>query len=166
MFDARTTETLLMLTASIAVLALVVALWSFLKLRKITRATDVLQRGANGANFVDIVASQVREVQAMRSEIASLTGDIATLREEVRDALRHVAVIRYDAFGDMGGRLSFSAAILDDNGDGIVLTSIHGRTETRMYLKGVLQGQADNVSPEETQAITHAANAARGISVA
>ena len=44
--------------------------------------------------------------------------------------------MRYDAFGDMGGRLSFSVALLDDAGDGLVLTSINGRTETRTYCQG------------------------------
>ena len=70
-------------------------------------------------------------------------------------ALRHVSVVRYDAFGDLGGRFSFSAALLDDAGDGLVLTSIHGRTETRTYLKGISAGVADiELSPEETQAVT------------
>src|SRR5688500_5375095 len=46
-------------------------------------------------------------------------------------AIRHVAIVRYDAFGDMGGKLSFSAALHDDNGDGRVITCIHGRRETR-----------------------------------
>jgi len=65
--------------------------------------------------------------------------------------------VRYDAFGDMGGRLSFSAAMLDDGGDGLVLTSIHGRSETRSYIKGVKAGQSEaSLSPEELQAISFA----------
>nr|WP_257908921.1 DUF4446 family protein [Janibacter limosus] len=43
----------------------------------------------------------------------------------------------------MGGRLSFSAAIIDDTGDGVVLSSIHGRGESRTYAKGVVGGDAD-----------------------
>jgi hypothetical protein len=62
--------------------------------------------------------------------------------------------VRYDAFGDMGGRLSFTAALLDDSGDGLVITSINGRTESRAYAKGVKDGRSDqSLSPEETQAI-------------
>jgi len=57
----------------------------------------------------------------------------------------------------MGGRLSFSAAMLDDGGDGLVLTSIHGRSETRSYIKGVKSGQSEaSLSPEELQAISFA----------
>ena len=65
--------------------------------------------------------------------------------------------MRYDAFGDMGGRLSFSAAMLDDGGDGLVLTAIHGRSETRSYIKGVKGGSSEaSLSPEELQAISYA----------
>jgi hypothetical protein len=69
-------------------------------------------------------------------------------------ALRHVAVVRYDAFGDMGGRLSFSAALYDDHGDGLVISSINGRSETRTYAKALVGRQSDHtLSPEEKEAI-------------
>jgi hypothetical protein len=69
-------------------------------------------------------------------------------------ALRHVAVVRYDAFGDMGGRLSFSAALYDDNGDGLVISSINGRSETRTYAKPLVGLASDHsLSPEEREAI-------------
>ncbi len=74
-------------------------------------------------------------------------------------ALRHVAVVRYDAFGDMGGRLSFSAALYDDAGNGLVISSINGRSETRTYAKPLVDLRSDHtLSPEEEQAI----KAARG----
>ena len=79
----------------------------------------------------------------------------------ITQALRHVAVVRYDAFQDMGGRMSFSAALLDDAGDGLVLTSINGRSETRTYAKGVKAGASEHpLSPEEVQVVDHAMRAA------
>lgn len=84
-------------------------------------------------------------------------GDLAALRHDIGQALRHVAVVRYDAFGDMGGRLSFSAAVVDDTGDGFVLSSIHGRGESRTYAKGVVGGDADaTLTPEERRALAAA----------
>lgn len=79
---------------------------------------------------------------------------IEALRSDVAASLRRVALVRYDAFGDHGGRLSFSLALLDDAGDGVALTSIAGRTETRLYAKGVRGGEGDrDLSPEEVQAV-------------
>ena len=84
-------------------------------------------------------------------------GDLAALRADLEQALRHVAVVRYDAFGDMGGRLSFSAAVIDDRGDGLVFSSIHARGESRTYAKGVVGGSSDaTLTPEEQQALAAA----------
>ena len=72
-------------------------------------------------------------------------------------ALRHVGVVRYDAFGDMGGMLSFSAAVFDAKGDGFVLSSINGRSETRTYAKALSGLHSEqSLSPEEQQAIRDA----------
>src|SRR5512141_3338442 len=67
------------------------------------------------------------------ADVEGLRGEVQALRVEAADALRHLAVVRYDAFGDMGGHLSWSVALLDDGGHGVVLTSIHGRSEARTY---------------------------------
>jgi hypothetical protein len=92
-----------------------------------------------------------------RSDVAALRAEVAQARADVAGALRHVAVVRYDAFGDVGGRLSFSVALLDDDGDGVVLTSIAGRSETRTYAKGVVDGGSEHaLSPEERDAIDRA----------
>jgi hypothetical protein len=103
-----------------------------------------------------------RRVHALEQHRPAGDADLAALRADLGQALRHVAVVRYDAFGDMGGRLSFSAALLDDAGDGLVLTSINGRSETRTYAKGVKAGSSDqSLSPEETQAIGYATSQTR-----
>ena len=76
--------------------------------------------------------------------------------------VQHVGVVRFDAFEDMGGRLSFSAALLDDRGDGVVITSINGRQDTRCYAKQVRGGTSiHNLSEEEEQAIREALSGAR-----
>ncbi len=69
-------------------------------------------------------------------------------------AIRDVAVFRYDALSEMTGRLSFSVAMINGLGDGIVLTSINGRTETRTYVRPVRGGKGiQPLSPEEEQAV-------------
>ena len=69
-------------------------------------------------------------------------------------ALREVAVIRYDALQEMSGQLSFSLALLNAQGDGIVLSSINGRAETRTYAKAVVGGKgSQELSPEVEEAI-------------
>ena len=98
-----------------------------------------------------------RRVTALEQHRPAGDADLAALRADLGQALRHVAVVRYDAFGDMGGRLSFSAAVIDDHGDGLVVSSIHARGESRTYAKGVVGGTSDaTLTPEEQQALAAA----------
>lgn len=101
--------------------------------------------------------SRLRATDALPEDVLGLRQEVAALREEGRGALRQVALVRYDAFDEMGGHLSWSLALLDDNGDGVVMTSIHGRSEARTYAKSVTAWRSDQqLSPEETEAIESA----------
>ena len=96
-------------------------------------------------------------VDALPEDLHGLRQEVAALRAEGADALRHLAVVRYDAFGDMGGHLSWSLALLDDSGHGVVLTSIHGRSEARTYSKSISAWSSEQqLSPEELEAVEHA----------
>jgi hypothetical protein len=87
----------------------------------------------------------------------ALRQEVAALKAESAQALRNVAVVRYDAFTDTGGQLSWSLALLDDSGSGVVLTSIQGRNESRTYAKNVVGWASETqLSPEEEDAITNA----------
>ncbi|KRE63457.1 DUF4446 family protein [Nostocoides sp. Soil756] len=98
-----------------------------------------------------------RRLTALENHRPAGDADLAALRADVAQALRHVAVVRYDAFADMGGRLSFSVAVVDDAGDGLVISAIHARGESRTYAKGVVGGDSDaTLSPEEQQALAAA----------
>jgi hypothetical protein len=126
----------------LAVLALVVALLALVLAVVALRRTA--RRGGSG-------------VDALPEDVHGLRQEVAALRSESGDALRHLAVVRYDAFGDMGGHLSWSVALLDDAGNGVVLTSIHGRSDARTYAKSVSGWKCEQqLSPEELEAIEHA----------
>ncbi len=96
-------------------------------------------------------------VDALPEDVHGLRQEVAALKAENADALRHLSVVRYDAFGDVGGHLSWSLALLDDAGHGVVLTSIHGRSEARTYAKSIASWSCEQqLSPEEEEAIEHA----------
>jgi hypothetical protein len=156
--DADATSLVAVAAAAVAVLSLLLVLWLLLRLRRLSRAlTGLTGAGADRTSFVGALERSQASSEGLRREVTQLRGDLSAARADLSDALRHVAVVRYDAFDDHGGRLSFSAALLDDAGDGLVLTSINARSETRTYAKGVKGGTSDHsLSPEELQAIGYA----------
>jgi hypothetical protein len=150
----HTLDLLALGAAAGAALAVLLALAAHARVARLRRGFRALE-GADGPESVlDAIGSTRRETADLRQQIVNARNELDRARADLADALRHVAVVRYDAFGDMGGRLSFTAALLDDAGDGLVLTSIHGRSEARTYAKGVKGGKSEqSLSPEEEQSI-------------
>ena len=104
-----------------------------------------------------ILEGQARSIQRLENAIRSLNGTDRRQEELIEGAVRRVGLVRYDAFEDVGGRLSFSCALLDDHGHGVVVTSINGRQDTRVYAKPITEGMSPyNLSVEEEEAIKQA----------
>lgn len=104
-----------------------------------------------------ILEGHARALKRLEGAVRQLAHEDARLGERLTGAVQKVALIRYDAFEDVGGRLSFSCALLDERGDGVVVTSINGRQDTRVYAKPVARGTSDhNLSEEEVEAIREA----------
>lgn len=158
---SNTLDILALVGAGSGVLGLGVGLGATLRLARLRRSYSALAGDARSGDVIDAMARHLAEVEGLRADVVQLRAQTRNLSDDLADAIRHIAVVRYDAFQDMGGRLSFSAALLDDAGDGLVLTSINGRSETRTYAKGVKAGTSDHpLSPEENQVIEHAVRAA------
>jgi hypothetical protein len=136
------------MNTALAVLALLVALAALAVAVQARREAQGRAGALEGSDLPE-------DARGLRHEVAALRGEAAT-------ALKHLAVVRYDAFGagldrSSGGQLSWSLALLDDHGDGAVLTSIHGRNEARAYAKSITGWTCDQpLSPEEQEAVAHA----------
>jgi hypothetical protein len=167
----------------LAYVALVAAYCALRTLARLRRDTRLLARGTRGpegqqslievtsrhAELTATVAEQVEQLrthvdssqEALRGEVAGARQDALTALTERAEsesgALRNVALVRYDAFTEMSGRMSFSLALLDDRGDGVTITAMTGRTDTRVYAKAVAAGEGEHdLSPEERQAVSSA----------
>ncbi|HEY0166671.1 MAG TPA: DUF4446 family protein [Jatrophihabitans sp.] len=146
-------------------------------LSRLRRSVALLSRGASGRETIlEIADKHMAASEAVRKDIMELQRDLAAAQQElasgvaaerqalaetvqnltssVGTVLRRVALVRFDAFEDLGGRLSFSLALLDDGGNGITLTSIASTSDTRLYAKALTAGVgAHALSSEEEQAV-------------
>jgi uncharacterized protein YlxW (UPF0749 family) len=152
-------STLAVVACVVAAVSLLVALAAMLRAGAVHRQLVAL--GTDGDHdVVSLLAREHERVTRLGGEVETLSTRIDEVGGHVAAGLRRVAVVRYDAFGDMGGRLSFSAALVDDAGDGLVLSSIHARGESRTYAKSVVGGASEiALSPEERQALDAAQTA-------
>ena len=104
-----------------------------------------------------VLEAHTRALRRLEGVVRRLAAEDATMAEAMGGTMQRVALVRYDAFADVGGRLSFSCALLDGRGNGVVITSISGRQDTRVYAKPVYGGTSEhNLSGEEAEAIREA----------
>ena len=121
------------------------------------RGRDAQGRAGLGGALRGVLARQARAIQRLEQVVATLYETDRQQKDLIEGAVRRVGLIRYDAFEDVGGRLSFSCALLDERGNGVVVTSINGRQDTRVYAKPIAEGKsAYNLSVEEEEAIKQA----------
>jgi hypothetical protein len=147
----ETLSLLVLVSLGVSVLALFGAI--AVSTRRRSLQSEFSPRGQAGA----VLREQGEAIGRLFSAIQQLTAEDKRLVGLMRGSVQRVGVVRYDAFEDMGGHLSFSTALLNGEGDGVVITSINGRADTRCYAKVVKGGQSDhNLSEEEEQAIRQA----------
>ena len=152
-FSASTLSLLVLIAIGLSVLAIVLFVAGGARRRP---------RSSAGPVHMDEALRGVLEghaAQITRLEHAARVLNARDQKQQVliQGSVRRMSLLRYDAFEDVGGRLSFSCAMLDEHGTGVVLTSINGRQETRVYAKPITEGASTyNLSSEEGEAIRQA----------
>ena len=154
-FSPKTLSLLVLIGLGLSGLALLVTATGSGRRSRETRGPIRLDDALRG--LLDGHAGQIKRLE---QAVRSLSNTDRQQQGLIDGSVRHVALLRYDAFEDVGGRLSFSCALLDQHGNGVVLTSINGRQETRVYAKSITDGRSTyNLSGEESEAIRRALEA-------
>ncbi len=142
---------------AVAIVCLVAVAALALRLSRVRKNLVVLRGNGDAVDIFGVVGRAMKSIDTLGTRVDSLVARQEDGEVHQKLALQRFGLVRYDAFEEMGGRLSFSAALLDDHGDGIVITSINGRTETRTYAKPIRQMLSEhNLSEEENAAIAAA----------
>jgi hypothetical protein len=121
---------------------------------RVGRRLGALTRGAEGGTLEAILDAHLDRVDKVSRELDELAARSALLEATQRRAVQRIGLVRYNPFEDTGGNQSFAIALLDATGDGLVMSSLHSRTGTRVYAKAVVAGASDTaLSDEESEAL-------------
>ena len=151
------------LSLAVIVLALAIlglAAWLLVLQRSESRLRSRLRRilSDNGSTGLDeVLAGQATRIEQLATRVDALTALQRELETSTGRSLQKVGVVRFNPFQDSGGDQSFAIALLDQRGSGVVVSSLHGRAETRIFAKQVINGRSNHsLSDEEQQAIREA----------
>ncbi len=133
---------------SIVLFILVITL--MVKLSKVNKRYKKFMVGADGKSLENQFITRFAEVDELKLESKKIKNKINKISENLILTYQKVGIVKYDAFKEMGGKLSFALAMLNDNNDGFILNSMHSSREgCYTYVKEVIKGEAFVVLAEE-----------------
>ena len=124
-----------------------------------SRYNKMMSGEETGANFEKMMLDHIDRVRVVSEEMEKLHEKNRELDALLQLAITNVGVVRFRAFEDMGSDLSYAVALLDSNKDGVILSSIFGREDSRSYVKPIEKGQSSyTLTKEEEEAMRKALN--------
>ncbi len=149
-----------MLVAVLGVAILTLAVWVALLQRSEALLRRRLRRvlpGGEQVSLDEVMSRQLGLIESLDTRVDALNKLQHELEAITQRTIQKVGVVRYNPFADTGGDQSFAIALLDPNGNGLIVSSLHGRTETRVFAKPVQGGRSRYpLSDEEQDAIKKA----------
>lgn len=135
------------------VLLAIISLIMYYNLRQ--KVSQFFKRG--DSSFEKMMERQLKDLATQEKEIRSMQADIADLQGLAKISYRKASFMRFNPFNSVGGDQSFTWALLDDNSDGIVITSHVGRDFNKIYAKPIKQGKCEyQLSDEEKKVLNEA----------
>lgn len=126
--------------------------------RNLSQRLSRLTTGTNGKNLEDAVYQLMEDHSIFQNRIERNEETTARINAEVKSSLRGSATIRFNAFADVGGKQSFATALINEHGDGVVISSIYTRDRMNVYAKPIVQFSSEyELSNEESRAVKEAA---------
>jgi len=150
--------------AEILIAVLLLSLLSFfLAVLNISRTNILLRRyrklmrGMNNKNLEAVLFNQLEAIEANQERLKEMESSFAAINSKLTRSIQRVGIVRYDAFDQNGSQQSFSIAMLNNKGDGFVLTSLYGRSSSTIFAKPVKKKESEYpLTKEEKEAIEQA----------
>ncbi len=142
---------------SVALLTTTIIL--LVKVRSLTKKYTAFMKGSDGHTLESTILTRFKEIDILKEESKYTSEKLNIACETLITAYQKTGIVKYDAFKEMGGKLSFSLCMLDDENNGFVLTSMHTREGCYTYVKEIIKGESFVIlSAEERKALEEAKN--------
>ena len=157
MWSADATQTVAVAASALALLDLLLAIWFLRWMRRVRRAQEALLAGRN-VDLVEFAVGMQTRMEHVEQVSALVSTEMARAHGRIDACYQRRALVRYDAIRDVGGHQSTSLALLDEGGNGLVVSAIQGRDYARIYVKDVVAREPGSIelTPEERQAVDRA----------
>ena len=141
------------------VVLLILVIISLCKLKTLKRRVDSLTRGKDTESLEDIILSYLKRVESLEEGEEITRAALTAIKDNLKITYQKKGLVKYDAFREMSGALSYSLALLDKENNGVLISSMYSREGCYTYAKDIVNGESKiNLSEEETEALKQAMN--------
>ena len=139
------------------VLILILLIVNFILIAKYSRiktSYDVFMSGRDAVSMEEAIMSLFDDITLLKAVSEKNKKDIGLIIDDLKETYQRVGIVKYDAFKEMGGKLSFSIALLNDNKTGFILNSVHSSDGCYVYTKEIIDGESPiSLGDEEKKAL-------------
>ena len=141
----------------VAGIALILGIYAIISVGQVRKWRKIFSVASEPENIEEVMEQVAKRLEQLDEASEQTTITLEAIAKQLNTATQHVGIVRYNGNGDDGGNLSFSAALLDAHQSGIVITSLHGRANSRIYAKVIMNGASEQtLSEEEREALIQA----------
>ena len=138
----------------ILLILLLITIINLAQIRKLKKKYEKFMTGNDAQTLEDTIANHLNEIDGLIASNAENKRNIANLTDQIQFAFQKVGLVKYDAFQEMGGKLSFSLCLLNEKEDGFIINAMHSREGCYTYIKEVIAGNCVIIlSDEEKEAL-------------
>ncbi|MBQ7564565.1 MAG: DUF4446 family protein [Lachnospiraceae bacterium] len=140
--------------AAVVLVLLILAIWNMVYIRKLKKRYDIFMSGKDGKTLEDTLIRRLEQVDHLLAANKENELNIKRMFENNKNVFQKIGLIKYDAFNEMGGKLSFSVCLLNEKDDGFIINAMHSREGCYTYIKEIIDGNSIIVlSKEEEDAL-------------
>lgn len=162
LFSVDTLYVILGMAVVMAVM-LVFLIINSVKIKKMKLTYTSFMSGKDGKSLEEVILKRFKEVDELKKEDAAKKVQVDDINESLRYAFSKMGMVKYDAFNEMGGKLSFALALLDNRNNGFLINAMHSREGCYTYVKEIINGESYiNLGEEEKKALNKAINSESG----
>lgn len=136
------TDYLVLGLAGFAAVLLILLLINVIQMHTLKKKYKMFMKGKNGKTLEEAIMSRMDQIDYLIASNRRNESDIASIYKQMKCAFQKVGLVKYDAFQEMGGKLSFSLALLNEADDGFIINAMHSREGCYTYIKEIIDGNS------------------------
>ena len=143
--------------AVVCLVTFILLIITLCKLKGLRRRIDTLTRGKDAESMEDSIIDFFERIESLEDAERKMHRDIREIKENLKITYQKTGLVKYDAFREMSGALSYSLALLDKENNGVLISSMYSREGCYTYAKDIIKGECKlNLSDEEAEALKQA----------